>query len=94
MSRPRPPWTNMADAFAFALACQQVMALRMTRIALGGAMADREARRMVSEKATAAVEAQVAAAMGMATGGPARAARAAASVYRRAVQQNRRRLRG
>jgi len=94
MRRSRPPWTSAVDAFAFALSCQQVMALRLTRIALGGAGAEREVTRMVSEKAATAAQAQMAAAMAMATGGPAKAARAAASVYRRAVRQNRRRLGG
>jgi len=93
MNRTRLPWANFNEAMTFALACQQVMALRMARIALGGTAAQRELTRMVSEKAAAAAEAEVAAAFGMAIGGPAQAARAAASVYRRAVRENRRRLR-
>jgi hypothetical protein len=81
------------DAFAFALACQHVIALRMARIAFGGRDAQREATRMVTEKAAAAVRAQLAAARVIATRGPASAAAAAAAVYRNAVQANGRRLR-
>jgi hypothetical protein len=81
------------DAFSFAFACQQVIAMRLMRIALGGADGHREATRMVTEKATAAVQAQFAAAQAIITGGPAGAAAAAAHVYRRAVRANGRRLR-
>jgi hypothetical protein len=81
-----------ADAVSFALACQQVIALRLMRIAFGGADGHREATRMVTEKATAAVQAHFAAAEAMFTSGPAGAAAAAANVYRRAVRANGRRL--
>ncbi len=93
MSRSRSPWSGFADAVSFGLACQQVMALRLTRIAFGGTRAHREMTRMVAEKVGAAAQAEVAAAIGMATGGPAKAAAAAGQVYRRAVNKNKRRLR-
>jgi hypothetical protein len=93
MSRSRNPWAGVADAMSFAFACQQVVAMRLTRIAFGGASAHREMTRMVTEKAAAAARAEVAAAIGMATGGPVKAAAAAADVYRRAVHGNSRRLR-
>lgn len=93
MPRTRLDLNGVADGLSFALACQQVMALRLVRIAFGGTSAQREMTRMVTEKAAAAAEAQVAAAIGLATGGPAKAAKAAANVYRRAVSANGRRLR-
>ena len=87
------PWTAATEAMAFALACQQVIGLRLLRIAFGGARARAEMTRMVAEKATAAGRANMAAAIGLATGGPAKAATAAAGVYKRAVNANGRRLR-
>ena len=65
---------------------QQVIALRMTRLALGGPdVAARETRRMVSEKAVAAVETG----LHLATGG---SAHKVVRNYRRKVQANRDRL--
>jgi hypothetical protein len=93
MSRSRSPWSGFADAVSFGLACQQVVALRLTRIAFGGTRAHREMARMVAEKATAAAHAQIAGVIGLATGGPGKAAAAAGQVYRRAVNKNKRRLR-
>ena len=80
------------DALSFAVACQQVIALRWARIALGGNEATREATRMLTEKAATAIRAQFAAVAALATGGPGEAAVAAAAVYRRAVRANGRRL--
>lgn len=74
------------DMTMLALEAQQVIALRMTRLALGSpAVAARETRRMVSEKAMAAVETG----FHLATGGsPHKVVRQ----YRRKVQANRDRL--
>jgi hypothetical protein len=70
-----------------------VIALRMMRLASGGALAQREAQRMILEKATAIAEAQVAAAAKLLAGSGANAAtKSAAGVYRRKVRANRRRL--
>ena len=56
------PWFDLSfKAFQLGLETQSVVALRMMRVASGDARAQTEASRMVSEKATAAVEAQVAA---------------------------------
>jgi hypothetical protein len=93
MSRSRASLHSAAEALSFAMACQQVIALRMFRIALGGSRAQREATRMVAEKAAAAMRAQFAAAAALPTRGPAGAAAAVASVYRNAVRANGRRLR-
>ena len=74
------------DMALLSLEAQQVIALRLTRLALGGpAVAARETRRMVSEKAVAAVETGV----HLATGGsPHKVVRN----YRSKVQANRARL--
>ncbi|MBX3525724.1 MAG: hypothetical protein KF904_05915 [Rhodoblastus sp.] len=74
------------DMTMLALEAQEVIALRMARLALGGpAVAARETRRMVSEKAVAAVETG----LHLATGGsPQKVVRN----YRRKVQANRDRL--
>jgi hypothetical protein len=92
MTRTRIGTGDATDAWSFALACQQVIALRLTRIAFGGADAQREATTMITEKAATAMSAQFAAAQVLVTRGPASAAAAAAAVYRRAVRANERRL--
>lgn len=66
---------------------QQVIALRLTHIALGGPSAERETRRMVSEKASAAVETG----MHLASGGDPHKV---VSSYRTKVRANRDRLVG
>ena len=69
-----------------AFEAQQVIALRIVRLALGGpTVAARETRRMVSEKAVAAVETGLHLAAG---GSPHKVVRH----YRRKVQANRDRL--
>ncbi len=73
------------DLTMLAFESQQVIALRLMRFALGGPGAGREARRMVSEKAQAAVETSFHLASG---GAPHRVVRS----YRRKVQANRDRL--
>ena len=73
------------DMTMLAIESQQVIALRMARLALGGPGATREARRMVSEKATAAVETG----FHFAAGG---APHKVVNSYRRKVQANRDRL--
>jgi hypothetical protein len=72
-----------------------VVAMRLMRLASGGALAQREAQRMIAEKAVAFGEAQVAAAAKLITGaGMPTAAKSASDVYRRKVGANRRRLKG
>ena len=86
-------WRNWNETLLFALEAQQVMALRMLRMAPGNAGAASEAHRMVAEKAFAMVDAQVAAAGRLAAGASLAAAMASAAVpYRRRVRANRRRL--
>jgi hypothetical protein len=70
-----------------------VVAVRLMRLAVGGALAQREAQRMVAEKVTAIAEAQAAATTKMIIGGGmAAATKSASSVYQRKVRANRRRL--
>ena len=70
-----------------------VVAMRLMRLAVGGALAQREAQRMVAEKVTAIAEAQAAAITKMIMGGGmAVATKSASAVYRRKVRANRRRL--
>lgn len=79
-------WMKLTiDASMLALESQQVIGLRLTKLALGGPAASREAARMVIEKATALGEA----ATKIATGGTAHAV---VKGYRKKVRANRRRL--
>lgn len=76
---------------------QQVIALRLMRLGKGGARAQSEARRMVSEKFAALIEAQAHAATAVALGQNQhrdhhRAAKKFLGVYRKCVRRNRRRL--
>lgn len=73
---------------------QNVIALRLARLALGGTRARSETLRMVSEKAAALAEAQVSAAATAMTAGAhsPRVAKKVMGVYQRRVRKNRRRL--
>jgi hypothetical protein len=87
------PWTYSLALTRFAIEAQTVIALRMLRLATGGALARREARRMVMEKGTALTKAQLAAAAALAGGrGPHKAGTRAFATYKRAVSKNRQRL--
>lgn len=70
-----------------------VVAIRLMRLTSGGALAHREAQKMVIEKGLTFAEAQVAAAAKIMTGaGIAGATKSASGIYRRKVRSNRRRL--
>ncbi|MBV8826491.1 MAG: hypothetical protein JO084_01635 [Bradyrhizobiaceae bacterium] len=87
------PWTYSLALTRFAIEAQTVIALRMMRLAAGGALAQREAGRMVIEKGEALAKSQMAAAAALASGGGPRAAGTRAfGTYKRAVSKNRRRL--
>jgi geranylgeranyl pyrophosphate synthase len=87
------PWTYSLALARLAIEAQHVVALRMMRLAGGGALAHREARRMITEKSAALVAAQLAAAAALAGGrGPRIAAVRALRPYKRAVSRNRQRL--
>ncbi len=82
----------MKSAF-LAIESQQVVALRMMRIAGGGKLAESEMLRMVSEKATAGTEVGMAMAMGLASGkSGAAVTHGAIRSFRSRVHRNQRRL--
>lgn len=78
-------WKLGMDATLLAMESQQVIGMRLARLSGGGAAAQAEAQRMVSEKIMAAGEA----AMLMAAGGSSQRVVAG---YRRRVRANARRL--
>ncbi|MDR7040199.1 MULTISPECIES: hypothetical protein [Methylobacterium] len=78
-------WKLGIDATMLALESQQVIGLRLVKLSAGGAAAQVEAQRMVSEKIMAAGEAAIL----VATGGSAAGVVAG---YRRKVRANARRL--
>jgi hypothetical protein len=88
------PWFTVArDAARLALDAQSVVALRLARFAGSTEFDWLEAQRMVSEKAQALAEAQVAIALNLMSGGPGPAiAKKTIGVYGKRVRQNRRRL--
>ena len=80
------PWLRLTlDATMLGLEAQQVIGLRLVRLAAGGAVAQAEAQRMVTEKGAAFVEA----ATTLATGG---SAQKVVRRYRSHVRANNRRL--
>lgn len=93
MRRRQPSlWDLSIDAFTLGLEAQQVIALRLAKFATGGDPHGHEARRMVTEKAAAVVDAQIGLMQAMATGQLENAPSRALAVYRRKVRANRRRL--
>ncbi len=80
-------WKLGLDAGLLAMESQQVIGLRLAKLAAGGSGAQAEAQRMVSEKIMAAHEA----ALLLATGGSTAKVMAG---YRRKVRANARRLAG
>ena len=93
MPRSRNPWLRLGrQAWMLGADAATVVALRSMKIAAGGAAADTEARRMVSEKIAAARELQAKAftgALGFTLPG---AVDKSLKHYRRKVRSNRRRL--
>lgn len=63
------PWFSLTfKTIQLGFEAQNVIALRMMRLAAGGASASTEARRMISDKIAAGVEMQAVAASGAASG--------------------------
>ena len=87
------PWLSVGlDAWSLGAEASAVMGLRMIRLAAGGAAAEAEARRMVTEKVEAALALQaLALSGGLGTTAHGAAAKSMAH-YRRKVRANRRRL--
>jgi hypothetical protein len=90
------PWVVLSmRAFQLSWEAQNVIALRMMRLASGDVRGQAELNRMVVEKIAAAVEAQVAAGAAMMTGRKDHViAGKALAVYKNRVRANRRRLSG
>ena len=88
------PWLLLAcDAARLGFEAQSVIALRLARLAAGGASAWPEAQRMVSEKAAALVEAHVATIGGAVRGHrSAQVAKKVLRIYKKRVRANKRRL--
>lgn len=83
----------MTSAAMLGFEAQSVIALRMMKLAMGGAAADTEAKRMVDEKVSAFHEAQSTMATAFFTGN-ASGAHKVLNGYRKKVRANRRRLSG
>jgi hypothetical protein len=88
------PWMSFGiKAWQIGLEAQSVIALRMLRFGAGGANAQAEASRMVTEKITAAGEAQAAAVTAAMLGHKEHVvAGKALAVYSKRVRNNKRRL--
>ena len=88
------PWFALSlKAVQMGMEAQSVIALRMLRLASGGARMEAEATRMVTEKISAAGEAQTVAAVATMSGYPQHVvAGKTLKVYKKHVRANRRRL--
>jgi hypothetical protein len=88
------PWLALTlKNIELGLDAQRVIALRMMRLAAGGARGQDEARRMVAEKAVALVEAQATAAVAIMSGHKDHAvAQKVLGVIRKRVRANKRPL--
>jgi hypothetical protein len=88
------PWLALSlNAVQLGIEAQSVIALRMLRFASGGARMEAEAKRMVTEKVAAAVEAQTATVLAAVSGRPQHVvANKALKVFKKRVRANRRRL--
>jgi hypothetical protein len=88
------PWLTLSfKAFQLGLEAQSVVALRMMRLASGGAGTEAEMSRMVFEKAAAVAEAQIAATAAVMAGHKDHVvAGKALTVFRKRVRANKRRL--
>ena len=88
------PWLALSfKVFQLGIEAQSVVALRMMRLASGGAGTQAEMGRMMGEKAAAVTEAQFAAATAAVAGSKDHViAGKALKVFRKRVRANRRRL--
>jgi hypothetical protein len=88
-------WKPWIDAMKFGFEVQSVIALRLIKIAAGGAESNAEVTRMVTEKIKALADAQTAGAVALARGKSVKAAsKRAMTPIKRCVRANRRRLKG
>ena len=87
------PWTRlMFDTWLLGLEASAVVASRAMKLAAGGEVAEREARRMITEKIEAALSLQTLALTGGLGTTSQSVARKSLTHYRRRVRANRRRL--
>ncbi|MGB6537689.1 MAG: hypothetical protein WBF58_17200 [Xanthobacteraceae bacterium] len=97
MANPMQMWNSWlalsVQATRLGWEAQSVIALRIMRLATGGARGQAEANRMVTEKVAALAEAQGAAAAAAIMGGNSeRVAKSVMRVYRKRIRGNRRRF--
>jgi hypothetical protein len=94
MPRKQPSWLRLSFiVWEASLAAQQVISLRLAVLAGGSESAGAEAARMVSEKMSAALEVQRAAAIAAMTGKAGLIPARTIAIYRQKIRANRRRLR-
>jgi hypothetical protein len=95
MARRGNPWLRLGlDAWSLGAESAAVIGLRAMKMAAGGAAAEAEALRMVSEKVEAGLALQTMALTGGLGVTPHGAAAKTVAHYRRKVRANRRRLAG
>src|SRR5215203_5059426 len=88
----RPSMQLSLDLLRLAFEAQNLISLRLFRMATGGVPALPEALRMVPEKVSALAEAQALVATSAVEGRPQRAPKRVVNDYRRRVAANKRRL--
>jgi hypothetical protein len=87
------PWLHLATQSAkLAIEAQQVIALRLAKLAAGGPRAAHEASTMVSEKLAALARAQSMMVRAAGSGRAGQGAKSVMAMYLRKVRANRRRL--
>ncbi len=89
---PRPPFGLVLSSTRLALDAQQVIALRLAKLALGGPAAKREATKMIAEKVKAFSDSQRVVLSAATRGQGDRAAERVIGLYQRRVSANKRRL--
>ena len=93
MSRKQPSWLRLSFiVWEASLEAQQVISLRLAVLAGGSESGGAEAVRMVSEKMSAALEVQRAAAIAAITGNAGLIPARTIAIYRQKIRANRRRL--
>jgi hypothetical protein len=93
MKRKMPNWTRLMTASVkLGVSANQVIALRMAKLAHGGAAARAESKLMLDEKVKAAIDANIEAARSVMTGHAHLAPSRALSVYQKRVHKNLSRL--
>lgn len=89
----RNPWVSLSrETILLGLEAQTVIGLRLLKAVMGGEGAHREAALMITEKAQAMVDAQILLAECALAGQPHLGPSRTVALYRRRVQDNRRRL--